>query len=150
MNWDAIGAVAEAVGGIGVIVTLGYLAVQVRAANRVASAQSRQSLSEFSMQISMFRAEHADRIARIASTPNLSSADEEFQYWCHMQMMTYGEVYFHRFQLDLVPESHWLGFTRWIEDYVRSRGFEAFWARDETSFSQDFGTWINERRAAPD
>ncbi len=30
MNWEAIGAIGEVVGGIGVIVTLGYLAVQIR------------------------------------------------------------------------------------------------------------------------
>ena len=30
MNWEAIGAVGETVGGIGVIVTLIYLAIQVR------------------------------------------------------------------------------------------------------------------------
>ena len=30
MNWDAIGAVAELVGAIGVVASLGYLAVQIR------------------------------------------------------------------------------------------------------------------------
>ena len=30
MNWDAIGAIGEILGAIGVIVTLGYLAVQIR------------------------------------------------------------------------------------------------------------------------
>jgi hypothetical protein len=30
MNWDAIGAVAELLGAAGVIVSLGYLAIQIR------------------------------------------------------------------------------------------------------------------------
>ena len=30
MNWDAVGAIAESVGAVGVIATLAYLAVQVR------------------------------------------------------------------------------------------------------------------------
>jgi len=30
MNWDAIGAVGEIVGALGVVVTVGYLALQVR------------------------------------------------------------------------------------------------------------------------
>ena len=34
MNWDAIGAIAELIGGIGVIATLGYLAAQIRNSNR--------------------------------------------------------------------------------------------------------------------
>jgi hypothetical protein len=33
MNWDAIAAVGQVLGSIAVLVTLGYLAVQVRHAN---------------------------------------------------------------------------------------------------------------------
>lgn len=148
MNWEALGAIAETIGGAGVILTLGYLAVQIRGANRVASANARQSMSEFSMRIATFRAEHADRFERLASAETLTPADEEFQYWCHMQMMTYGEAYFHQFELGLMPDSHWAGFSRWIEGYVGSRGFDSFWARDETSFSNEFAAWINERISA--
>ena len=36
MNWEAIGAVGEVAGAIGVIVTLGYLAVQIRQNTRSA------------------------------------------------------------------------------------------------------------------
>jgi hypothetical protein len=34
MNWEAVGAIGEIVGAVGVIVTLGYLAVQVRQNSR--------------------------------------------------------------------------------------------------------------------
>ncbi|RLA43657.1 MAG: hypothetical protein DRR06_11560 [Gammaproteobacteria bacterium] len=34
MNWDAIGAISEAVGVLGVIITLAYLAVQIRQNSR--------------------------------------------------------------------------------------------------------------------
>ena len=37
MNWDAIGAVGESLGSIGVFITLGYLALQVRHARAEAS-----------------------------------------------------------------------------------------------------------------
>jgi hypothetical protein len=33
VNWDAIGAIGEVVGAVGVIATLGYLAVQIRQNN---------------------------------------------------------------------------------------------------------------------
>ena len=35
MNWDAVGAIAEMIGGIAVLVTLIYLAIQVRHASRI-------------------------------------------------------------------------------------------------------------------
>ena len=34
MNWDAIGAVGEIIGALAVVVTLAYLAVQIRASTR--------------------------------------------------------------------------------------------------------------------
>ena len=40
MNWDAIAAVAEAVGAAGVIATLGYLAIQIRRSNLLATTES--------------------------------------------------------------------------------------------------------------
>jgi hypothetical protein len=62
MNWEAVGAIAEGIGGLGVILTLVYLSLQIRGSNRVAKAQSRHSMSEFAMGISRFRAEHADGV----------------------------------------------------------------------------------------
>jgi hypothetical protein len=40
MNWDAIGAISEAAGAVGVIITLGYLAMQIRRNNLLATAES--------------------------------------------------------------------------------------------------------------
>lgn len=41
MNWEAIGAVGEVLGALGVVVTLGYLAVQIRQ-NTVSMEQGRR------------------------------------------------------------------------------------------------------------
>lgn len=45
MNWDAIGAVGEILGALGVIVTLAYLAIQVRASTRATDSQALVGLS---------------------------------------------------------------------------------------------------------
>ncbi len=41
MNWDAIGAVGEAIGAVGVIASLLYLAAQVRAGRRASAVESK-------------------------------------------------------------------------------------------------------------
>ena len=72
MNRDAIAVVANLVGTFGVIITLIYLAIQVRSNTRVTSAQSRHTLSDFVLRIAIFgqrtpigwpglRAEESDR-----------------------------------------------------------------------------------------
>ena len=40
MNWNAIGAIAELVGAAGVIITLLYLALQIRRSNRLSTVES--------------------------------------------------------------------------------------------------------------
>jgi len=44
VNWDAISAIAEAVGTIAVIVTLAYLAVQLRTANKQRELESHRHI----------------------------------------------------------------------------------------------------------
>jgi hypothetical protein len=46
MNWDAIGAIGELVGGAAVLVTLIYLAVQIRQANSAGSASPFGDMSQ--------------------------------------------------------------------------------------------------------
>jgi hypothetical protein len=41
LNWDAIGAIAEGIGAVGVIASLLYLAVQVRANTRASAVDSK-------------------------------------------------------------------------------------------------------------
>jgi hypothetical protein len=45
MGWDAIGAIGEFVGGLGVIVTLGYLAVQIRSNTKALRGQAQREMS---------------------------------------------------------------------------------------------------------
>jgi len=51
MNWDAIGAVGEVVGAVAVVVTLLYVARQIRQAN----AQSQERISMTTKEYSFLR-----------------------------------------------------------------------------------------------
>ena len=53
MQWDAIGAVGEVVGAIGVILTLFYLAGQIRQNTKTISAQMVQSIGENTQKITL-------------------------------------------------------------------------------------------------
>ena len=54
MNWEAIGAVAEVCGALAVLVTLIYLAVQIRQQNQVARAQVGQQRADSIIQLVSF------------------------------------------------------------------------------------------------
>ena len=47
MNWDAIGAIAEVLGALAVLVTLLYFSLQIRQSNKLAEAESQRELMNF-------------------------------------------------------------------------------------------------------
>jgi hypothetical protein len=62
MNWEAIGAIAELLGAIGVIASLVYLATQIRSNTLVTRAESRRQENEEPYMFSII--ENAD-VARV-------------------------------------------------------------------------------------
>src|SRR5262249_443106 len=128
MNWEAIAAIAQLFGTIGVIITLVFLAVQVRGNTRVANAQTRQSISEFVLRIAIFRAEDGDRFAKLEGGAELTDGDHQFRYWSHIQFLLHAETYFHHHALRLIPDAHWRPYERYFAKYVKSPGFKEVWA----------------------
>ena len=63
MNWEAIGAIGESLGAIGVIATLIYLAVQIRQNSKTIEAQMYQSRSHMA----------EERYGQVADSPYLAA-----------------------------------------------------------------------------
>ena len=143
MNWEAIAAISQLVGTIGVIITLAFLAVQVRGNTSVANAQARHSISEFVLRIAIFRAEHADRFAKLDSGTELTDGDRQFRYWAHVQFLLHAETYFHQHTLGLMPDAHWQPYARYWAKYLESPGFKEVWEDIGPGFSEDFARWVD-------
>ena len=92
MNLENIVFISEILASIAVVITLVYLAKQVRQSTRVNRAAARHSLSEFALEISKFRAEHSDRWAKVMSENELSDKDLEFRNWNHMMLLLHAET----------------------------------------------------------
>jgi hypothetical protein len=149
MNLNDLANLGQIVGAIGVMITLVYLAVQIRGNTKVASAQARHALSEFVLRISIFRAEHADRFAKLESGAELTDGDRQFRYWSHVQFLLHAETYFHHHELGLMPDAHWRGYARYMTKYIQWRGFREVWDDIGPSFSEDFARWVDGLLAGP-
>jgi hypothetical protein len=143
MNLNDLANIAQIIAAVGVVVSLIYLAVQIRGNTKIASAQARHSISEFALRISIFRAEHADRFAKLERGSELTEGDRHFQYWSHVQFLLHAETYFHHHQLGLMPDEHWRGYAKFVRRYVQSPGFKETWDDIGPAFSEDFAQWIN-------
>jgi hypothetical protein len=80
MNLNDLANVAQIIAAVGVVGSLIYLGVQIRGNTKVVSAQARHSISEFILRIALFRAEHADRFAKLESGAELTDGDRQFRY----------------------------------------------------------------------
>jgi hypothetical protein len=63
MNWDALGAFAELIGSVAVLVTLGYLAVQVRHSRNLLEENRKIALGQVYQARSNTRREYQQQIA---------------------------------------------------------------------------------------
>jgi len=75
MNWEAIGAVGEVLGAMGVIITLIYLAGQLRQNTKELRSSRHENYASLSFGINDFRATHAEVIAKHFSGEDLSPAE---------------------------------------------------------------------------
>ena len=83
MNWDAIGAIGDAVGGIGVLITLLYLAAQTRQNTRAVRAATYSQVSESFSAISLALFQDpiaADLVRRAREDPTNLSEEELNRY----------------------------------------------------------------------
>jgi len=150
MNWDAVSAIAESIGVVGVIVSLIYLAIQLRESTNVARSQSRQSISEFIQKYAEIRTTHADRMAKLQSSTDLTDADREFLTWIHCQVLLLGEMYHYQFNLGLMPASHWRPFVKFFKGYSTSLGFRDAWQLFEENFAEEFRDWVQKEIVHPE
>ncbi len=143
MNLNDFANLAQIIAALGVVVSLVYLALQIRSNTKVTGAQARHAISEFVLRISIFQAEHADRITKLRTGVELTEGDRHFQYWSHVQFLLHAETYFHHHELRLMPDEHWRGYARFMTRYIESPGFKNVWDDIGPAFSEDFARWIN-------
>ncbi len=143
MNIEFYVSIAELVAAIAVVISLVYLAIQVRQGNRVNSATARHAISQFALDYSMFKAEHADRLARVLEESDLNAGDLHFRWWNHMMVFLHAETYFHHYELRLMPKKHWSGYVRFVQGYLEAPGVREFWDDVGPAFSYDFSKWID-------
>ena len=148
MNWEAISAIGQLVGAIAVVISLIYLATEVRSNARATREASMRSVSEaFSRWIQQLSAHpHLRELyyRGIHDFDSLEGADlvgfgavmlEGFRH--------YEEVYYQRLEGQLGPRL-WRGFDAAVRDLIAYPGIQAWWRSRSHWFSEEFANHINQ------
>ena len=142
MNWDAIGAISEVVGAIGVVLTMVYLAFEVRRNTRAILLDTGHDVTEEIRSIYALMAEHndlADLVHRAATDADRIRGTEKVRWYAlnmnFLRAMENARIQWIEKSLD---SRQWSGFKRQTMDYTQLPGFRDFWANRQHWFSTDF------------
>jgi len=147
MNWQAIGAMGEALGGVGVILTLLYLAVQVRhyaAEMRAAAFESAaENLREWLLP--MIRDPEVSRIFRtgVEGWDGFNPDDKaRFFHIAFVWLKTIEGAHYQYARGRMDPEV-WKGWEAVVTSYLRGPGLRAYWETRRDGFARAFREYVD-------
>jgi hypothetical protein len=150
VNWEAISAIGQLVGALAVVISLIYLARQVRSnarATRLASMRSAlDSLNRHIQQIT----EHPD-LAELRSRgfedfESLEGADRtRFGSLMHQLFRNVENVYYQHLEAHLDPRV-WRGLEMVMRDINTNPGVQAWWRLRSHWFDEEFAKFINQQQ----
>ena len=148
MTWDALGAIGEIVGALGVLVTLVFLAIQVKANTNSVSAQSELEMSS----------RMADWHGRVSQNPQLGpifdkgitsplSLCDEDKYlflWFIAEYYLICEGCYFLYLKKTLSESSWRSKRDSLIGFLENPIIKQWWQKNSTPFSEEFILHINE------
>ncbi len=146
LNWEAAGAIGEIIGALGVIVSLVYLASQIRIQNR----ESRlAAVSEWTNQWNAFSVSFAEHpvLSEIwaRGTQDLSSLNptEVVQFYAQVgRFFRVAEGLHEQFTDGRLDPKTWRGFERTVQDIASLPGAKVWWARRSHWHSDSFAGFV--------
>ena len=150
MNWDAIIGIAEIVGAIVVVVSLGYVAVQIRQNTRATRYQTTHNLISANSDANFLLASESDLAAIMhkGAYEFGSLSDEEkmrFSTWFFAYYNHFDFAY-HQFKNGQIEEAMWRKMVYEMPLYVNGLpGVKEWWSRDKARFSQEFVAYLEDR-----
>lgn len=148
MNWDALGALANALGAVGVIISVVYLSVQIRRNTAATKAATLQGISD-AAQLRLVAVAQSPDLAEalhIALTPDakLSPAQElQIRFFLRAAYRGFENLYV-QYRHGLISKEEWQGYE-WTLKAPRIAGQlqRQWWLQERQSFSPEFARHVD-------
>ncbi len=139
MNWDAIGAIAELLGAIGVIASLIYLATQIR--------QSREQMGQNTraLRAGAYQQLHEDIGASVNTMPVPAmqlvrlgnedfhglTEDDAYLYsqWAVRLVISFENAHY-QYRIGMLDEDRWMVYRSAVQGFFGFSGFSQWWKSD--------------------
>ena len=145
MSWDAVGAIAELGGAVGVIVTLIYLATQIRRSSAADNANACQSIMNSWHQATALLLDSDNRATFLKGLTQYDELSEGERLQFHVQaaqILDRFESMLHFKILGVTDKVHPAEqFTPLIKDLMTNQGFKQFWQAEHDYYSPTMQDW---------
>ncbi|MBN2566287.1 MAG: hypothetical protein JXB46_11310 [Candidatus Eisenbacteria bacterium] len=147
MNWEATGAVAAIASSVAVIVSLVYLAVQIRQNTRATRASTYQSVVMHGGAMLRSLMEHpelADLLLKGGeSLANLTPAEAvRFASFASSVSRNFDSLYY-RARRGTLERGQWAGFDSFLREVLESRGLVEWWQAHKHVFDGEFASHVD-------
>jgi hypothetical protein len=146
MNWEAINAIAQAIGAFGVVASLWYLGIQVHRSTRVAKIAAQDSAASALRDVTKPYMENAE-LARIwqVGLENLNALTPEdqsrFFHACYQFLKAFETIHTH-YAYGLLDLELWKGWRELLRHYIASPGMGQYWKMRHDLFSARFQEFV--------
>ena len=148
MSIMELGALGEFVGSIGVIVTLVYLAMQIRQSNAATRAQSVQATSAAMIQVALAQTTDdswADLFTRAGEDFDaLQPGERNRTGWLWFALLRGQETLYHLYLDGNAPKSTWDSHEGAIRQNAKSKGFRQWWRLNPYPFTTEFAVLVDQ------
>ena len=151
MNWDAIGAIAELFGALGVIGSLVYLAIQIRQNTRSMQAASYLNLTQGVREVNrevFANPEMAAFLERALTTEEPLEPVEQRRWlaWMSAQFRHYDNI-FHQHQMGALRDAEYRSIIGVASVNVRSARVRRSWREMRGLYQDPYRAFMDERVA---
>src|SRR3984893_10219335 len=146
MSWEAINAIAQAIGAFGVVASLWYLAVQVHRSTRVAKIAAQDSAATALRDVTKPYMENAE-LARIwqVGLENLDalSAEDQARFFhaVYQFLKAFETIHFH-YAYGVMDKELWEGWRELLRHYLAAPGIAHYWKLRPYLFSKRFQQFV--------
>ena len=150
MNWDAISAIAESFGAIVVVVSLGYVALQIRQHNDTVRAATELEIgrqwSEWHTRVA-----HSPDMADIydkgmLDAENLTPSEKRRFIWIIAEYCFLVETLYRQREQTYVSHGSWSQHQRVVAGMIKHPLLERWWESGVSAFSPEFKAAIDSAR----
>lgn len=147
MDWSALSAVANVLAAVAVMVTVAYLAIQIRENTRATRSQTYQLATSALAEMAAIVGSDTElaRIFRVGMvTPEKLDQDEFAQFgYLGISLFRRFENVFFQHQSGMIDEDFWIGHRDNILWFFHRPGMQAWWRDRKFAFSKSFREFLD-------